>query len=213
MGFIYLIENDINDKKYVGLTSRNIEIRWKEHLRSNSQKIDKAIQVLGKEHFSIKVLEECEDALLDEREIYWINYYDSYNNGYNFTLGGREENMIFSCDDFSKTKELWDLGFGQKEIQQQLKINIETVHNYLLKNGITADDIKERHREKVGKSKSKKIIQLDLNDNIIKIWDSIISIDREGVASRAVVGRCLKGQQKTGKGFKWKYYTESEDIK
>ncbi len=211
MGFIYLIENDLNDKKYVGITSRNINIRWKEHLRHSSQIIDKVIALLGKEHFSIRELEECDDDKLDEREIYWINYYNSFQNGYNFTLGGRDENMIFSPDNFDKVKELWDLGYGQKEIQQQLKINVETVHNYLLKNGITAENIKNRHREKVGKSKSKKILQLDLNDNVVKLWDSIVSIDRAGVASRAVVNRCLNGQQKSGKGFKWQYYNESEE--
>ena len=213
MGFVYLIENDLNDKKYIGITSRNINIRWREHLRQSNQIIDKAIATLGKEHFSIKEIEECDDDKLDEREIYWINYYNSFENGYNFTLGGRETNMIFSQNNFDKVKYLWDLGYGQKDIQKELNINVETVHNYLLKGGITTEDIKNRHREKVGKSKSKKILQLDLNNNIIKQWDSIISIDRAGIASRAVVNRCLKGQQESGKGFKWKYLDESEDIK
>jgi hypothetical protein len=36
MGSIYLITNKINDKKYVGLTTRSIEIRWKEHCRHSS---------------------------------------------------------------------------------------------------------------------------------------------------------------------------------
>ncbi len=32
-GYIYLIENKINDKKYVGKTYRKIELRWKEHIK------------------------------------------------------------------------------------------------------------------------------------------------------------------------------------
>jgi len=33
MGYIYIIKNDINDKIYIGQTSRSIEVRWKEHVR------------------------------------------------------------------------------------------------------------------------------------------------------------------------------------
>ena len=34
-------------------------------------------------------IEEVENSELDVKEKYWINYYDSYNNGYNSTLGGK----------------------------------------------------------------------------------------------------------------------------
>jgi len=33
-------------------------------------------------------LEECPKELLDEREIYWIKYYNTFENGYNLTVGG-----------------------------------------------------------------------------------------------------------------------------
>lgn len=62
----------------------------------------------------------------------------------------------------------------------------------------------------------KKVIQLDKNENIIKIFDSIkdasIAID----SSIASISRCLSNsdkltQYKTCKGYKWKYYTEPLD--
>ena len=40
----------------------------------------------GLENFTFEVLEECDAAALNERELYWIRKYDSYNNGYNATL-------------------------------------------------------------------------------------------------------------------------------
>jgi hypothetical protein len=43
----------------------------------------------GIDNFSFGVLEECTLDKLDEREIYWIKYYNSYNDGYNLTLGGQ----------------------------------------------------------------------------------------------------------------------------
>lgn len=212
MGIIYLVENQVNHKKYVGLTTRNLEIRWKEHTRHSSQAIDKAIQKYGKDNFTIKKIDECPDEELDEKEKYWIQYFNSVEEGYNISFGGRDENMVLDLTNFEKVKNLWEEGYGQKAITQLLKINVETTHNYLLKNGITEEDIKQRHRELVGKSKSKKIVQLDTNNNIIKIWDSIISIDRAKVSSRASVARCLKDPNKISKGYKWKYYEGEEDI-
>ena len=143
MGIIYLITNDLNDKKYVGLTTRDLEFRWKEHCRHSSQSIDSAITKYGKHHFHISILEDCPEDKLDEREQYWIKYYDSFNNGYNLTNGGRGSNFIKNPDKVKEVKELWDLGHGQKSITKLTKLNVETVHSYLLKSGVTKEDIKD----------------------------------------------------------------------
>ena len=44
----------------------------------------------GIENFSFEVIEECEKEKLNDREIYWISFYNSNNknNGYNLTNGG-----------------------------------------------------------------------------------------------------------------------------
>lgn len=94
MGYIYKITNLINDKKYIGKTERSINARWKEHLKNietlQHLPLYKALKKYGKENFSIEIIEECNNLLLDDREIYWINYYQTYGtkNGYNCTGGG-----------------------------------------------------------------------------------------------------------------------------
>lgn len=42
----------------------------------------------GLNNFSFKIIEECSEKKLNDREIYWITFYDSYHNGYNETQGG-----------------------------------------------------------------------------------------------------------------------------
>lgn len=89
-GYIYKIVNDINDKVYIGETTRSLEVRFDEHCydsRSNSQ-IHKAIKTLGVKHFKIIKLEQVPFDKIYEREAYWVNYYDAYYNGYNGTPDG-----------------------------------------------------------------------------------------------------------------------------
>lgn len=95
LGIIYKITNIINSKVYIGQTIRPLKIRWYEHCQSiNNEKyqmiIKRAIHKYGKENFTIESIEECDQQLLNQREKYWISYYDSYENGYNSTLGGQD---------------------------------------------------------------------------------------------------------------------------
>ena len=80
MGYIYKITNQINQKVYIGLTSRSIEQRWQEHLRSvetlkEKRPLYRAIAKYGKDNFTIEQIEEVENDFLGEREMYWIHYY------------------------------------------------------------------------------------------------------------------------------------------
>ena len=96
---IYKITNKINNKSYIG-KSKDIEARWKEHKwRMNSldevhlnKPLYRAFKKYGLENFSFEVIEELENYETDsnEREKYWIKFYNSYGseNGYNATCGG-----------------------------------------------------------------------------------------------------------------------------
>jgi group I intron endonuclease len=95
---IYKIQNLVNGKVYIG-QSLNVERRWRTersfsgvnpHLKNSFKKY-------GMENFFFELIEETEN--LNEREIYWIDYYQSYDpkKGYNKTLGGREE-VIYTED-------------------------------------------------------------------------------------------------------------------
>ena len=90
---VYKIQNKINDKPYVG-KSKDVEKRWKRHIyRLNKGNHDNdhlqcSWNIYGEDAFSFEIIKECEPEYLDELEIFYIAFYDSYNNGYNLTLGG-----------------------------------------------------------------------------------------------------------------------------
>lgn len=122
---IYLIENSVNGKKYVG-QSTDIDRRIGEHFRSSqpqiySQKNERdsktpihlAMNKYGVNNFTIEILEECKRENLDEREIYWINFYNSNNKdcGYNLTDGGQKITPKYG-EDHTQAK------LNQKEIEE-----------------------------------------------------------------------------------------------
>lgn len=96
---IYKIINKINNNCYIGF-SVNIEKRWSDHKTKaiHPQKQEdfdkvlyKAIRKYGVDSFLLEIIEELPNSDIDflkEREIYWIDFYDSYRHGYNMTLGG-----------------------------------------------------------------------------------------------------------------------------
>ena len=85
---IYKVTNKINGKVYIG-QSVDIGRRWHQHMTAEDDSyFHKAIQKYGVENFEWEVIEQCKKKDLDEREIYWIEYYDSFNKGYNCTKGG-----------------------------------------------------------------------------------------------------------------------------
>ena len=85
---IYKVTNKINGKVYIG-QSVDIGRRWRQHMTAKDDiYFHKAIQKYGIENFEWEVIEKCKKSELDERESYWIEYYDSFNKGYNCTKGG-----------------------------------------------------------------------------------------------------------------------------
>ena len=89
MGFIYKVTNNINGKVYIGQSIFQIEKRFKEHL-ADSKKSSRchrpfydAINKYGQENFSIELIEEIDNNKLNEREKYWITFYDSKSYGLN----------------------------------------------------------------------------------------------------------------------------------
>lgn len=104
-GVIYKITNLENGKVYVGQTVQKLSLRISQHRHSDRKGVDQAIKKHGLEKFKVEVLEECPREMLNEREKYWIKFFNCMvPNGYNLTDGG-DTNFIVSDETRAKISE------------------------------------------------------------------------------------------------------------
>lgn len=145
IGIIYKVTNKINGKIYIGQTVQSLKDRWYRHCarKSLSKKemnmhIKRAIFKYGKENFNIEILEECDSSMLNERERYYISYFDSYHNGYNSTPGGQDgAKPLQTTEEVQKTIiNLYKYGFSLRTISDEFHIDKKTVKGILVKYNI-----------------------------------------------------------------------------
>ena len=100
-GFVYITTNHVNGKQYIGQRKYDKQGKWKEYLGSGII-LSRAIEKYGLKNFSKEIIEECKTKkILNEREIYWINYYNAVesDNFYNIASGGDGGNTIAGYTD------------------------------------------------------------------------------------------------------------------
>lgn len=113
-GKVYLITNQLNNKKYIGITTREINERYNEHIYtalSNPKcAFHRAIKKYGVEHFKIELLEELKNVTeiqLLNRESYYINKFNTLidnKSGYNLIVKSNNK-LLFSNELKEKIKE------------------------------------------------------------------------------------------------------------
>lgn len=192
-----------------------IESRWKYHLKSSKEERNKnrplyqAFKKYGVDNFIIETIEECSLEESSLREIYWINYYNTYNgDGYNATLGG-EGRVCYNYDSIIETYRFLQ---NITETAKTLNIHISTV-----KNALDSKEVQSISSQNCLKKKlSKPILMFDLQNNYIQSWESIRDaarwiqsldsskrINLSGVATHIV--KVCKNKANSAYGYKWKY--------
>lgn len=90
---IYKITNKSNKMCYIG-QAKNIRERWREHMKCGlgidtpaANKLYQAMLKEGIDNFTFELLEECVAVELNEKEMFYINLYNSYDYGYNSNRG------------------------------------------------------------------------------------------------------------------------------
>lgn len=197
---IYKITNKLNNKIYIG-QSVNIKRRWQEHIYDNRKNslIHLAIQKYGKDNFDFEVIELCEQKELDTKEQYWINYYQSFDKGYNLTRGG---NSGFYYD----IEAIYEDYLHTQNIAQTAKnvgCHINTVRRIVRIFGVNHS---EQQIEKA-------VEQIDCQTlKVIKTYDSIKdAADAMGVV-RDAIAMAANGTHNSSAGYYWRFVGDEKQF-
>ena len=135
---IYKITNKINNKSYIG-QSVDIAARWSQYYNPSTEAkehsvIIKAIVKYGIENFIFDIIEKCSIEQLNDREIYWIAFYQTYGDGYNQTPGG-DHNIGESNPNAKVTEQ--DVAFIRKIYDSKTKIKKHILYEEYFSNKLT----------------------------------------------------------------------------
>ena len=214
---IYKITNTVNGKCYIG-QSRDIKARWQKHLSSYKSYPDwelyRAFKKYGISKFTFEIIEECLIEELNEREIYWIAQYDSFNNGYNMTLGGE------ACNGTNdKTVYQYDLSgrlIGEyksaHEAARILNIQFTNICKVCRGERKTAGGFGWSYEKKTIEEPiqttirhNTAVVQYEKCGNFIAEYKSAREAWKQTGISDTTSGLVCKGKGKTAGGFIWRY--------
>lgn len=218
---IYMIRCIKNNRKYVGVTTRGWQTRTREHLSGNGgiKLLTKDVKLYGSENFESKLLihgiTTKQQAGISEMLCIRLYQAHKYKGGYNTTLGGEfvenykhlpEHGKLISA----KLKNVPKSVEHRKHLSESRKGKF-TKH----KNGFYHKHHTKEVKQYLSKIRSKKLLMLDKDDNIVMQFDSLLQASSylldNGITSNkncnSRISKCClnKSDAKTAYGYKWKY--------
>ena len=202
MGCIYSIVNTVNGKAYIGQTI-NFQRRKREHYNLSARGVDaviyRAIRKYGIENFTWSIIEDNVDrASLSELEIYYIAFFNTYEKGYNSTIGGEGTVRHKYVTSEETKKKLSKAGIGRKHSKESI-----------IKMGISQRNPELQTRKRAAriakKGKGNYIKQYTIEGIFVKEYDCITEASLQTGISFAMISANLKGIYQIAGGFLWAY--------
>lgn len=213
--FIYKATSKTTQKIYIGQSSQTLQERinqHKSHAYSSQYNyhFHNAIRKYGIEDFIFEIIEDNIKTYeeLNDREKFWIAYYDSYYNGYNSTLGGegrqtRDDEMILKLFSEGKTtKEICEItGYNRGTVYKSYRLN--KINNEVWKR--KSQSLKERC--------SRPVEQYSLTGDFIKTWESATECGK-AFGSQGLISALCRQEKSilSAYGFLFKYADDPRDI-
>jgi group I intron endonuclease len=207
MGYIYKITNKITKQCYIGQTIVDLDERWRQHLKPNSncRYLKASIKKYGVDSFEFKLICICFDNDLDNYECFYMNKYNTLvPNGYNLREGGN------SGRHHEETK---------RKISETLKNRTDIVRGKSQLGKPHTEEIKNKiSKALTGKKQKSETIQkrreLLIKHNIFKIdketgeilemFKGYVEAALNVQTSKGAIWNVCNGKSKTAKGFIWK---------
>ena len=220
---------------YIGKTIGSVDLRWKQHIsdsrnpKRNHRHLYRAMNKYGIDNFKIETIECVNDVdELSEREKYWIDYFGTYQKGYNETRGGDGKSYL----DYDKIIALYKQLGSCREVANELHIDYGHVGVILKAHGVEKirpprkkkDEqphlSKEEQLKKVAENNQIPIDMYSLSEEYIQSFPSIKDasiwcIDNHyangKLASvRVNISKCLNNKIKYSSCHIWKYHNDNQ---
>ena len=214
--FIYKATSVTTGKVYIGQSCQTLEKRMSQHLYKATSDYDpnnhfhNAIRKYGFQDFVFQIIEDniISNEVLNEREIYWIKYYNSYYDGYNSTLGGdaglRRDDLVVVA--------LFHEGYTTKEICEMTGYSRSTIYDRYKANGLQEENNK-RKNEQTRLRCSERVEQYSLDGKYIKTYESATAAGQELGNQSAISGVCRQEQSAlSAYGYLFKYESDPRNI-
>lgn len=227
---IYCIENITTNKKYIG-QSTDINDRWRKHiseLNHNSHHNDylqKAWNKYGEDDFEFYILEYCNEDELDEKENYYINFYNTIDRKYGYNLkSGGQAHCHHTEEVKNKISESNKKAYQNQELRELRSINaLKQWANPNIKekimgsnNGMYGKHHNEETRQKISKNRSgisshkrnrTPVFCIELN----RKFDDATEAGKELSLDGSAILKVCQGKRKTCGGYHWKFLNTREN--
>lgn len=228
--YIYCAKNSVNSKVYIGCTKRLRQRIW-EHRRCYEREdcaFHRAIKEIGIDKFSFEILDRADNREEAHRlEQKYIQEFDSFNNGYNSTIGGfsaapwnvkpivcldLDGNLVKRYESAGQAER--EDGYDNVNVLLCCKGKLQTCKNHMF---MYEDDYLKHGAKEYTKPISvrrKPIIQCDMSGKFIKKYDSVTFAAEELGIERVQISSALIKKHKSAGGYIFVYEHEYpiEDI-
>lgn len=212
---VYKITNKLNNKCYIGITSKGISARIKEHIYTAERDpvfpIHRALNKYGKDNFTFELLDfSCNSwEELTEKEKYYINLYKSNDKefGYNLTEGG-DGALGRKHTDGAKLK--MSIAASGREVTEATRIKLSEAGKRR-----TEGRVAYWESGKQSTNRRKPIIQYTKEGLYIKEFEGVNIASRETGISTSTIITALKGKAilaSKKNPYIWVYKEEYPDV-
>lgn len=210
-GIIYLGYNQITDKRYIGATTGDLDKRIREHLdtgvSNNSTFFTSELLLYGLEKYLFEVIDTAETTdELAQKEIYYINKYNTFHDGYNSDRGGGFKKTIYQFEfdnpePIATYQSLEEAGnsvnASPKTISNACLGTLKSAKGYLWSYIPECPTIEDK--------RCKTVYHYTLQGFLINTFNSAREASRELDIPLSCITRCCRGERKQTHGYRFSY--------
>lgn len=211
MNKVYRIWNNLTGDSYIGSTTKEIEFRLQDHLQKSAKKVDnkfhKAIENFGSQAFELELLDEAETTdELAQKEIHYIEAYNTMKNGYNSDRGGGFRKTIYQFElnnpepiaTYHTLEEAGNsVNASRKTISNACLGSLKSAKGYLWSYTPEYSEIEDK--------RSKIVYQYDLDGLLLATFNSAREASKQLGIGLSSITRCCRGERKQTSGYKFSY--------